>query len=161
MTQFKLAFCAASFLGAPFAFGPAIASESDVLMTVIAPAGQHQYSLEDLQALPQVSFTTTTIWTKGEQEFTGVPLSALLEDAGLTTGSAMATAINDYAVEIPLDEIDENFPVVAYHLNGKPMSIRDKGPLWIVYPYDQSLDFQTEVNYSRSIWQLDRIVQGE
>ena len=37
------------------------------------------------------------------------------------------------------------------------MSIRDKGPLWVVYPYDSSADYRTEVIYSRSIWQLDRI----
>ena len=35
--------------------------------------------------------------------------------------------------------------------------MRDKGPLWIIYPYDQNTDYQTEVIYSRSIWQLDRI----
>jgi hypothetical protein len=42
-------------------------------------------------------------------------------------------------------------------MNGAEMSIRDKGPLWIVYPYDASDDFRSEVVYSRSIWQLDRI----
>ena len=40
---------------------------------------------------------------------------------------------------------------------GAPMSVRDKGPLWIVYPYDQNTDYQSEVVFSRSIWQLNRI----
>jgi hypothetical protein len=42
-------------------------------------------------------------------------------------------------------------------MDGKTMSVRDKGPLWIIYPYDSSADYRTEVVYSRSIWQLDRI----
>jgi hypothetical protein len=37
------------------------------------------------------------------------------------------------------------------------MSLRDKGPLWIIYPYDSKSDFRTEVVYSRSIWQRDRL----
>ena len=130
---------------------------SDVLMTVTTQDGSREYDLAALEALPQTSFKTSTIWTEGEQEFTGVLLSDLLEDAGITEGSVMATAINDYAVEIPVDEIDDIAPIVAYHLNGETMSVRDKGPLWIVYPYDLSVDYQTEINYSRSIWQLDRI----
>ncbi|MDP5360810.1 MAG: oxidoreductase, partial [Paracoccaceae bacterium] len=32
-----------------------------------------------------------------------------------------------------------------------------KGPLWVVYPYDMSADYRSEVIYYRSIWQLDRI----
>ncbi|WP_378942376.1 molybdopterin-dependent oxidoreductase [Paracoccus sp. R86501] len=147
---------------APLCAVPVHASPaSDVLMTVTTSEGSREYDLAALQALPQTEFTTSTIWTEGEQEFGGVLLSDLLEDAGITEGSIMATAINDYAVQIPLDEVDDIAPIVAYHLNGETMSVRDKGPLWIVYPYDLSVDYQTEINYSRSIWQLDRIVQAD
>jgi len=48
--------------------------------------------------------------------------------------------------------------IVAYQLNGAPMSRRNKGPLWIVYPFDQNVDYQNETTYSRSIWQLAHIV---
>jgi hypothetical protein len=47
--------------------------------------------------------------------------------------------------------------MIAFRMNGAPMSVRDKGPLWIVYPYDSDPRFQTEIIYSRSIWQLDRL----
>jgi hypothetical protein len=108
-------------------------------------------------SLPQVSFETSTIWTSGTPKFTGVPLAALLNDAGITDGSVIVTALNNYAVEIPLSDISDTVPIVAYYVNDEPMSVRDKGPLWLIYPYDSSLDYQTELNYSRSIWQLDRI----
>jgi len=35
--------------------------------------------------------------------------------------------------------------------------LREKGPLWVIYPYDSDAKFRTEVIYSRSIWQLDRL----
>ena len=69
--------------------------------------------------------------------------------------------INDYAVEIPSDDWVEGGPIVAYLNNDEPMSVREKGPLWVVYPYDSDAAYQTEVTYSRSIWQLDRIIVKE
>ncbi|HEX9857587.1 MAG TPA: oxidoreductase, partial [Paracoccaceae bacterium] len=44
-----------------------------------------------------------------------------------------------------------------YAQNGVPLSVRDMGPLWVIYPYDSDVDYQSEVIYSRSIWQLQRM----
>lgn len=110
-----------------------------------------------LQALPQVTFTTTTIWTDGPQEFTGVSLAALMRAAQMQGKVLEATAANDYAVEIPVEAWPDTAPIIAYARNGKPMTIRDKGPLWIIYPYDSDPAYRSEVIYARSIWQLDRI----
>mgnify|MGYP003595547842 CR=1 FL=1 len=110
-----------------------------------------------LAALPQVSFTTTTIWTDGPQTFTGVPMGALLAAAQISGKKLIAKAANDYSVEIPVEPWPKDAPIVAYLRNGKPTSIRDKGPLWIVYPYDSDPAYRSEVIYTRSIWQLERI----
>ncbi|MBY6135987.1 molybdopterin-dependent oxidoreductase [Nocardioides marinus] len=145
----------------------AAASQADpageVLLTVTGPmAGQAeaeavQFDLEMLQELGTVEFETSTIWTQGVQTFEGVPLSALVESLGMSGTTLRATAINDYAVDIPISDAVEDGPIIAYKLNGEEMSVRDKGPLWIVYPYDSKKEYQSEVVYSRSIWQLDRI----
>ena len=100
---------------------------------------------------------TTTIWTEGVQEFEGVALDRLLAELGVTEGTLRATAINDYTVEIPVSDAVEGGPIIAYSVDGKPMSVRDKGPLWVIYPYDSGAQYRSEVIYSRSIWQLDRI----
>ncbi|MBB4020315.1 MULTISPECIES: molybdopterin-dependent oxidoreductase [Actibacterium] len=118
---------------------------------------RHAFNLEDLQALPASSFQTTTIWTEGAQTFRGVSLKALLESLDVTEGVIHATAINDYSVTIPMTDATADGPIIAYAANDAPMSRRGKGPLWIVYPYDSDLKFQTETIYSRSIWQLDRL----
>jgi hypothetical protein len=110
-----------------------------------------------LEALPVVEFTTTTTWTDGPQTFTGVELHDLLERLGVEGGTLRAFAVNDYAVDIPVEDAVEGGPIVAYLWNGAAMSVRDKGPLWIVYPYDSNRDYRSEVIYSRSIWQLERM----
>ena len=37
------------------------------------------------------------------------------------------------------------------------MSVRDKGPVWVLYPFDAGAEYRTDLIYERSIWQLDRI----
>jgi hypothetical protein len=111
----------------------------------------------DLMALPATTFETSTIWTDGVQSFTGVSLQTLALEMGVNDGRLLATAINDYTVEIPLSDAVEGGPIIAYLMDGEEMSIRDKGPLWVIYPYDSDADFRSEVVYSRSIWQLDRL----
>lgn len=119
--------------------------------------GAAQFDLDMLRALPAEQITTTTIWTAGPQQFTGVSLEALLRHLGASGQTLRATAINDYQVQIPTQDAQPDGPIIAYDLNGAPMSVRDKGPLWVVYPYDSASRYRTEVIYSRSIWQLDRI----
>lgn len=115
------------------------------------------FDLETLMTLDATIVETTTIWTEGKQEFQGVALNVLLDSLGVTQGTLLATAINDYTVEIPVSDAVEGGPIIAYKLNGSTMSVRDKGPLWVIYPYDSSPAYRSEVIYSRSIWQLDRI----
>ncbi|WP_245848429.1 molybdopterin-dependent oxidoreductase [Actibacterium ureilyticum] len=116
-----------------------------------------QFDLEMLQALDASEIVTDTIWTEGEQVFVGVRLNTLLEHVGAQGETLAAVAINDYAVEIPVSDATDDGPIVAYALNGNAMHRREKGPLWVIYPYAASNKFRSEVIYSRSIWQLDRI----
>lgn len=148
--------------------GPAVAQDfaapsGDVLLTVtgdISATNAGDALLLDremLMALPSTTFETSTIWTDGVHSFTGVSLADLGQALDLESGTLKATAINDYTVEISLTEAVEGGPIIAYLMDGATMSVRDKGPLWIVYPYDSNAAYRTEVTYSRSIWQLDRL----
>ena len=110
-----------------------------------------------LEALDPVTFDTSTVWTDGVHRFTGVPLEGLMDAVGATGRAIDATAINDYSVEIPASNWEDGGPIVAYLNDGEPMSVRDKGPLWIVWPFDDNPAYKTEMIYARSIWQLDRI----
>ena len=115
------------------------------------------FDYEMFAALEAETFETTTIWTDGSHRFQGVSLKTLADIVGATEGAFLATGINDYTVEIPVSDAVAGGPIVAYLFDDKVMSVRDKGPLWVIYPYDNSADYRSEVVYSRSIWQLDRI----
>ena len=135
----------------------------DVILTVSGAISETnsgstaQFDRSMLDALGTLEIETSTIWTEGVQKFEGVEIATLLRALGVTSGTLRATAINDYSIEIPVSDAVEGGPILAFRRDGKEMSLRDKGPLWVIYPYDDNADYQTEVVYSRSIWQLDRI----
>jgi len=115
------------------------------------------FDLEMLEAMDPVAFETTTIWTDGPQVFRGVPLARLVSELGAQGSVILASALNDYTVEIPLADAVEGGPILAFEQNGRRLSVRDKGPIWLVYPYDSRTEYQTEVVYARSIWQVARM----
>lgn len=116
-----------------------------------------QLDMALLESLPQHEFATATIWTEGVVTFRGVLLRDLLAAAGAEGTQLRLTALNDYQITMPVAEVGEDGPLLAYLMNGEPMSVREKGPVWVVYPYDANADYRTEQAYSRSVWQLARI----
>jgi len=146
------------FVALGLVLGLGTAAQADDRLLTVTHNGQTQsFDRAALEALGTTTIETTTIWTEGTQVFEGVSLARLAQEIEVQDGTLLATAINDYTVEIPLSDAVENGPIIAMTMNGSEMSLRDKGPLWIVYPYDANADYRTEVIYSRSIWQLDRM----
>lgn len=118
---------------------------------------QATFDMAMLEALPQHSFTTRTPWYDKPVTFTGPRLSDLLAAVKADGSTIEATAINDYKVRIPVSDAQQHPVIVARLLDGKPMRVRDKGPLFVVYPFDSSPALRTSVYYERSIWQLKAI----
>ncbi len=120
-------------------------------------ATESAFDLDMLKALPVTTFRTSTVWTEGVSEFTGVSLADFAKAMNVTSGTMLMYAVNDYVAEVPISDAVEGGPILAYLMDGQEMAVRDKGPIWVIYPYDSSPEFQTEVVYSRSIWQLVKI----
>ncbi|MEQ9566412.1 MAG: hypothetical protein RLN85_11480, partial [Pseudomonadales bacterium] len=96
----------------------------------------YKLGIDDLDALPQVAFETSTIWTEGVVAFSGPSLREVLESVDAKPKTIRAFALNDYNMVIAMTESDDTYPIVATRMNGERFSVRDRGPLWLVYPYD-------------------------
>lgn len=110
-----------------------------------------------IEALGMETIVTETPWTDGPVTFEGVSGARLLDVLGQHGSNVLATAINDYTVEIPADDFRERDLFIALRMNGKDLQVRDKGPIWIVYPFSSRPDLNSAVYYNRSIWQLRRL----
>ena len=143
--------------------GPALAFEPPVqrpLLTIGLQTGEgtHVITLDraSLVAMGMESMETTTPWYNGKVKFEGVPMTRLLEAVHAEGKTLTATALDDYISTIPVEDFAKYHVLLALKRDGVDMPIRDKGPLFIVYPYDSSVELQNQIFYSRSAWQVKR-----
>lgn len=116
-----------------------------------------QFDMATLSRFPQHSFITHTPWYPQARQFTGPLLRDVLAAAGASGKTLRAFALNDYRVDLPYDDVMRYDVVLARLIDGKPIAVRDKGPLFIIYPFDTNADLRNAVYYSRSAWQLKSI----
>jgi hypothetical protein len=136
------------------------APEGTVLTVVPGPGAEPVHFTDaDLAALPTVTFATGTIWTEEVHEFSGPSLATVMAAAGIPEGALQVrlTALNHYSVQIELSQVEDDAPIVANRIDGAAFSVRDKGPLWIVFPYDSEARFRSETVFALSVWQLRHI----
>jgi hypothetical protein len=116
-----------------------------------------QFDMAMLATLPQTSFSTRTPWYAKARRFTGPLLRDVLAAAGAQGTLIRLAALNDYKVDMPYDDAQRHDVIVARLLDDKPMAVRDKGPLFVIYPFDARPELRGAVYYSRSAWQLRTI----
>ena len=150
-----LAACAALLV-----FGVMSARAGDVILTIdgnVTGNAPINMTIEDIEALGSASVVTRTPWHDSPVSFTGVRLSSLLEKAGAKGKTLSVAALNNYRSEIPVSDIGEHGVILAYKQDGEYMPVSDKGPLFVVYPFDADPELNTEVYYTRSAWQVRSI----
>jgi hypothetical protein len=116
-----------------------------------------KFDREMLEALGWTSFTTSTPWYDAPMTFAGVPMAKLMQTVGATGEAVVAGALNDYETKIPTSDFTQFDVLLALKRNGEYMPVRDKGPLFIIYPFDRSAELKSQKYYGRSAWQLARL----
>ncbi|WP_020406059.1 hypothetical protein [Hahella ganghwensis] len=117
-----------------------------------------ELDLTMLDSLPQFSVTTTTPWYDGQRKFTGPLARDLMTLLGASGEQMKAMALNDYSITIPVEDFEKFNVVLATRIDGKTISVREKGPIFVIYPFDDHTELVSETYYQRCIWQLDRLV---
>jgi hypothetical protein len=111
----------------------------------------------DREMLEQMGITkiqTSTPWTDGTPVFEGVLMRDLLKRVGAHGENIVATALNDYKVTLPISDFDAYPIILAYKMNGQVLKVRDKGPLWIIYPQDEYSELRDKSVHQKWIWQI-------
>jgi hypothetical protein len=120
--------------------------------------GGAEFDLAMLEGLGVVEMVTRTPWTEGEIRFSGVPAAKLMEAVGADATTVDAVALNDYRAEIPAGDFAAYGPILATRVDGTPMRVRDKGPVWVIYPWSANPQIDNIEFHSRSIWQVKALV---
>lgn len=155
---------AAGAMRHPAAAGALPAPSGKVILTITGNIANQNgtsgatFDRDMLEAIGQGAFSTNTPWHKGQVTFEGVPLDKLMKAVGATGDHITAFALNDYSTDIPIEDFARYNVILALKRDGEYMPVKDKGPLFIVYPYDSTPELKAQKFYSRSAWQVNRIV---
>ncbi len=125
----------------------------DNLNTVDAAA----FDMAMLDALPGQETMTSTPWYNGVKKFSGPLGASLLQIVGAHGTQLKVTALNDYVTVIPVSDFQDYDVILATQLDDVPMSVRDKGPIFVIYPFDEVPELNNETYYGRSAWQVKSI----
>jgi len=155
---------AALFLSGSVAFAGSLpAPQGAVVLTLTGKISNTskpeaaEFDMAALEALPGRVTQTETPWTRGKPIFSGPLGSALLDKVGATGTSLHVVALNDYAVDVPIEDLRKWPVILATRKDGQPMSVRDKGPIFVIYPFDLDPSLYNEKIFSRSAWQVKSI----
>jgi hypothetical protein len=147
-------------LAAAMAFGPAVVTAASDTALVLQGGGAEtlDLSIEDLEAMPQVTIVTETEFTSGSVAFRGPLVREVLEHLGLDQADSLRfVAANDYYVDIPTSDFRKYNVILAMEADGQRLSRRDKGPLWLMYPFSDFPELNDPIYLRRLIWQVVRI----
>ncbi|MCF6303777.1 MAG: hypothetical protein L3J33_00195 [Rhodobacteraceae bacterium] len=133
------------------------ASAQDTMLTLTNSITEAEILLTEdgIMALDQVVMNTTNEFVDEMTAFGG-PLArdvvALL--GGGAGDTVVLTAVNDYSIEVPVQDFIDYDVVFAHSTNGDRLSTRDKGPIWVVYPMSDNPELRDPTYNARMIWQL-------
>lgn len=152
---------------------PALAATEPVVLRIYAPAASSASAkpakpakesanaplvvslpIDFFKKLPQQSFVTKTPWYKKPVQFTGPLLRDVLAAVQFKGRVIHAVALDDYQVSIPFSDAAQFDVILAHTMDGETLTAKNKGPLFVVYPYDSKPELQAVRFYERSIWQL-------
>jgi|HigsolmetaAR204D_1030405.scaffolds.fasta_scaffold02402_4 hypothetical protein len=150
-------------MNAASAAEPLPAPSGEVILTITGDIGvtnaadRVEFDREMLEGLGLVQVETSTSWTEGVQSFEGVPASVVLDAVEANGTTVTAVALNDYKVQIPISDFRDYPVILALNMNGQALRIRDKGPIWIVYPRDDYPELAVDAMDQRWIWQVKEL----
>ncbi len=131
---------------------------AQTILTVSTPEQTATYTLEELLALPQTTVVTKNDYVDTAATFQGPRLRAVLEPLNVGPDAILKmVALNDFSSNVPaLDAFDYDV-ILAVLRDGEPMSVRDKGPIWVIYPMDDHAELRDDSFNGRLVWQLKTI----
>lgn len=157
-----LALCAIGMPAAPLGAENSPSADRVILTVTGALAnadgsGRIEFDLSALERLGLSKLTTWTPWTDGDVEFEGVLARRLMGAVGARGSEVEVRALNDYEEVIPIKDFDTYDVLLALRMNGQLMRVRDKGPIWIVYPWSDHPELDDFATREKSVWQLNAL----
>jgi hypothetical protein len=88
---------------------------------------------------------------------TGIEIRKFIAAQDLQGNNLHVTALDGYEMDLPRADIDKYPVLLGFLVDGQPLSVRQKGPTWIIYPVSDYKELDDPAFEARSVWQLKSI----
>ncbi|ANQ84858.1 hypothetical protein dqs_1820 [Azoarcus olearius] len=153
-----VAFAAAGPVPEPVRLPAAAHPDASQTLRFASAGSVRELSLADIEALGLHEVRTATFWPADDGVYQGVLLRDVLKAAGL--GDALAVrvaALDGFSQLLPRADWMRWPVLLATRRDGKPMSVRNKGPFRIIYPRDMSPALDDPIYRLRWVWLIRSI----
>ena len=116
-----------------------------------------QFDTHLLESLPKRQVITGNPWEEGMATYEGVLLRDLLRFVEANGTVLTIAALNDYSADMDVADTESIDVILAYKRNGAYMPVREKGPLFIVFPFADRPSLYEDRRFAQSVWQVSRI----
>ncbi|MCE9665749.1 molybdopterin-dependent oxidoreductase [Halomonas sp. M5N1S17] len=110
-----------------------------------------------LMSLAPTVIETGTPWTEGVSRFKGPLARAVLEAAGVNVEHVRVRALDDFEAKVPVSDFHDYDVILAIERDGEPIAVRDLGPVFVLYPFDEHPELLNETIRFRSVWHVGTI----
>ncbi|GGK41833.1 hypothetical protein [Salinarimonas ramus] len=111
-----------------------------------------------IDALPQHEMPSGMSLDPAGLTFSGALLSDVLVLIGAADApSVTLRAVDGYAAVVPREDWERWPLVLATRVDGRPMTLRDRGPARLLYPVNAHPELDERTYIDRSVWMIDEI----
>jgi hypothetical protein len=112
---------------------------------------------EAVSNLPQRVITTTNHITDVPVTYKGPLFTDLLSQLGARGSQVTVYAWDDYSADISTADLKKYQVILATHENDKELTLDDRGPLFVVFPFSKHPEIKNDLYYNKSVWQVRAI----
>lgn len=128
------------------------------LFEVISPTGTIAIGETDYRAIGEQEISTKVL-TLGEEKrrvsgILGRDFLAYVKSKGK---SINILAHDGYTMKVPVSDLLTYDVILANRIDGNALSIRNGGPVWLIYPVSDHRELDDTIYESRSVWQIKQI----
>ena len=116
-----------------------------------------QYTLGQLQQLPQYEMRVKLPWTNETHTYSGPYLEDVLLMANVSGQWLTMYALDHYQISFHFQRIKKYKPILALRIDEKLLTIRTKGPLWVILPMSEYKELNAAIYHDFMVWQLVKI----
>ena len=116
-----------------------------------------EFDRDMINSIKSRTIITNNHVVKDPVKYEGPILAEILKVVKGTGSVVRVYALDDYVAELKFKDVEKYQIILATHEAGKQLTVADKGPLFVVFPFKDHPELQQDTFYNQSVWQVKAV----